>query len=179
MELRRLLPIDAEEYRALMLEAYQNHPDSFTSSVEERAALPIDWWYDRLSPDIHASEIVFGAFLEDKLVGVVGIAFSQRQKTCHKSTLFGMYVKSENRQQGIGRKLMGIAIETAASRQGVMIMQLTVTIGNYYAQKLYESQGFVLFGIEPYAVVVKNGYASKGHMWRRLNPEKLPENGAK
>jgi ribosomal protein S18 acetylase RimI-like enzyme len=178
LELKRLIPMDAEEYRALMLDAYQNHPDSFTSSVEERAALPIDWWHSRLSADIHASEIVIGAHQDDKLVGVVGIAFSQRQKTGHKATLFGMYVRSEYRQHGIGGELVRTALQAAKSRPEVTILQLTVTLGNHTAQKLYESNGFIVFGIEPYAVMLKSGYASKVHMWRRLNPENFPEKKA-
>ena len=47
MKVRRLVPEQAAEYRALMLEAYEAHADAFTSSVAERAALPLDWWQSR------------------------------------------------------------------------------------------------------------------------------------
>ncbi len=34
MTLRRLVPAAASEYRALMLEAYEQHPEAFTSRIE-------------------------------------------------------------------------------------------------------------------------------------------------
>jgi hypothetical protein len=48
MPIRRLVPDDAQAYRALMLEAYERHPDAFTSTATERAALPLSWWEARL-----------------------------------------------------------------------------------------------------------------------------------
>ena len=50
-------------------------------------------------------------------------------------------------------------------------MQLTVTEGNEPAVGLYESCGFVRFGVEPLAVAVGSGYVSKVHMWRRVDAE--------
>lgn len=163
---RRLNLTDVEQYRSIMLEAYEKHPDAFTSSKEERAALPIDWWYARLNPKDDASEIVIGALTGDELVGVVGVTFETRQKIQHKSHLFGMYVKPTMRKSRIGRKLVLAALEEARSHPHVTVMQLTVTDGNQSAQKLYESCGFVTFGIEPYAVTIGQGtYVSKAHMW--------------
>ncbi|MGE5667380.1 MAG: GNAT family N-acetyltransferase, partial [Betaproteobacteria bacterium] len=49
MNVQRLSPQHASSYRALMLEAYAAHPDAFTSTVGERAALPIAWWEARLA----------------------------------------------------------------------------------------------------------------------------------
>ncbi len=46
--IERLTPEYASSYRALMLEAYECHPDAFTSSVAERAQLPLSWWQKRL-----------------------------------------------------------------------------------------------------------------------------------
>jgi len=40
MIIKRLEPSNAADYRALMLEAFELHPDAFTSSHAERAALP-------------------------------------------------------------------------------------------------------------------------------------------
>src|SRR2546422_4033550 len=106
MNVRRLVPANAATYRQLMLEAYEHHPDAFTSSVSERAALPISWWESRLNEDPCASAVVFGAFLEHRLGGVAGLAFETREKARHKATLFGMYVPLEFRQRGLGRKLV-------------------------------------------------------------------------
>jgi hypothetical protein len=48
MDIRRLEAADAPAYRALMLQAYDQEPDAFTSTARERAALPLDWWVSRI-----------------------------------------------------------------------------------------------------------------------------------
>ena len=170
MTIRRLVPEDAIAYRQLMLEAYERHPDAFTSSVSERAALPISWWESRLSEEQQASVVVFGAFDERQLVGVAGLSFETREKADHKATLFGMYVPAEFRHRGVGRELVLTALEHAKGRRRVKVVQLTVTDGNAAAQALYEHCGFVQFGLEPLAVAVGEQFVSKVHMWCNLEP---------
>jgi ribosomal protein S18 acetylase RimI-like enzyme len=169
MEPVRLNPQQAVTYRSLMLEAYERHPDAFTSSVQERAALPLSWWEARLSVAATPGEIVFGSFVNGELVGVAGLSFEQREKAKHKAALFGMYVQDGCRGLGIGGKLVDQVMVCAKSRPGVMVVQLTVTEGNLAAQTLYQRKGFVPFGLEPYAVAVGSGFVAKVHMWCRLN----------
>jgi len=165
MNIRRLIPTDGVAYRQLMLEAYELYPDAFTSSVSERSALPVSWWQARLSDAPEASELVIGAFQANILVGVAGLSFESRDKAKHKATLFGMYVPSEHRHQGVGRRLVLEALTEAMRRRGTKLVQLTVTHGNVAAQSLYERCGFVQFGLEPFAVAVGDGLVSKVHMW--------------
>ena len=165
MTIRRLELMDTHAYRGLMLDAYARHPEAFTSSMEERAALPFAWWQSRVSPEPDAPEIVIGAFRGPLLVGTVGVEFDRRFKARHKAFLFGMYVDPSARRSGIGARLVEAALATARSRPGVGLAQLTVTGGNDAARALYERAGFVVFGDEPYAVAVHGGYVSKLHMW--------------
>jgi RimJ/RimL family protein N-acetyltransferase len=168
MPASRLDPSHAEMYRALMLEAYELHPDAFTSSVAEREKLPLAWWAGRLDEEPLAKEVVFGAFVGEELCGVAGVSFETREKAKHKATLFGMYVPQRHRQHGLGRELVGLVLDGARSRPGTLIVQLTVTEGNAAAQGLYASCGFSPFGTEPYAVRVGSRYVSKVHMWCSL-----------
>src|SRR5215216_3943806 len=101
----RLCPSHAPAYRKLMLEAYASHPDAFTSSVTERAALPQSWWEGRLSDQPDPKEVVFATFDGGNIVGVAGLSFESREKLRHKATLFGMYVPPEFRGKGVGRQL--------------------------------------------------------------------------
>lgn len=174
MPIQRLQPHHAAVYRQLMLEAYALQPDAFTSSVAERAALPLSWWEARLQNTPDTPEMVMGALMDDQLVGVAGIRFGAREKSRHKATLFGMYVRLPYRQIGLGRQLVEAAVNGAKDRPGVEIVQLTVSEGNLVAQTLYERCGFEAFGVEPYAVTldaVDKAYVAKVHMWHGLVPE--------
>jgi RimJ/RimL family protein N-acetyltransferase len=151
-----------------MLEAYAAHPDAFTSTVAERAELPLAWWEARLSAEPAAKDVVFGAFHDGRIAGVVGLSFERREKVRHRATLFGMYVRPPLRGQGLGRQLVLAALNHASERPGVNVVQLTVTEGNGPAVTLYESCGFLRFGVEPLAVAAGSQYLSKVHMWRRV-----------
>jgi len=167
--IRRLGPADAAPYRALMLEAYERHPDAFTSTAAERAALPEAWWHARLDEAADAPDVVLGAFVRGELVGCAGLSFETRAKTRHKSTLFGMYVDGAYRHLGIGRELVMAVLALARQRSGVRLIQLTVTDGNAVARRLYEQCGFAAFGVEPCAVAVGDAFVAKVHMWRALD----------
>lgn len=165
MWIERLGASHALDYRALMLEAYDRHPQAFTSSVRERASMPLSWWESRLTGKL---EVVFGAFVEGKLAGIVGLAFEPREKARHKATLFGMYVSAGVRQHGLGQKLVQAVLDEARTHQGLRLIKLTVTAGNEAAFNLYQRCGFVQFGLEPMAVRVGEEYFDKIHMWREI-----------
>lgn len=171
MPIKRLDPSHVTEYRALMLEAFELHPDAFTSSFAERAALPLTKWESRLKTEPQAAELIFGAFEDGRLAGVVGLSFDSREKVRHKATLFGMYVPHRYRRHGLARQLVQATLAEARSRSGVKIVQLMVTHGNDAAQTLYEQCGFVQFGLEPFAVAVGDRFVSKVHMWCSINNE--------
>ena len=165
MNVQRLSPQHAPAYRALMLEAYAAHPDAFTSTVGERAALPTAWWEARLADGPLPREVVFGATEGSSLQGVAGLSFEPREKARHKATLFGMYVPAVLRGRGVGHGLVTCALDYARARPGVRLVQLTVTHGNAAAERLYRRCGFVEFGLEPHAVFIGDRYVSKLHMW--------------
>ncbi len=172
--IRRLSPTDAAAYRALMLDAYERHPDAFTSSASERAAEPIDWWVQRLRDEAPASGRVIGAFDADAIVGVAGWSLEPREKVRHKALLFGMYVRPERRAAGIGRALVEAVLSDVRTVPDVRAIRLTVTAGNRAAQALYESCGFTAFGLEPMAMRVGERFFDKLHMWRPIDRDSPP-----
>lgn len=151
-----------------MLEAYSQHPEAFTSSYAERAQLPLSWWEERLASDETSKEMVFGCFDNSTLCGVTGLSFETREKARHKAILFGMYVPSNFRRDGLGSALLRHAMAHASTHQGVRVVQLTVTDGNRSAKALYERHGFIQFGLEPFAVAVGSTFVSKAHMWCKV-----------
>ena len=146
MQIQRLTPDDVEQYRALMLEAYERHPQAFTSSVKEREKLPLAWWAARLDGEL---DLLLGAFSEGRLLGIVGLAFELREKARHKATLFGLYVTGTQRNSGLGYRLVQGLLAEAAEYEGLRLIQLTVTAGNEAALALYQRCGFVQFGLNP------------------------------
>jgi len=160
----RLLPHHAPAYRALMLDAYARHPDAFTSSVDERAALPLAWWQARLAQGPDAAEAVWASVAGDVILGVAGLSFERREKVRHKATLFGMYVRPEQRAQGLGRALVQAVLAHARACPHIALVQLTVSEGNAGAMALYRAAGFEAWGCEPLAVRVGDGFVRKWHM---------------
>ncbi|MBC3208111.1 MULTISPECIES: GNAT family N-acetyltransferase [unclassified Pseudomonas] len=165
MWIERLDASHALAYRERMLEAYDRHPQAFTSSVRERAVMPLSWWEGRLTSKL---DVLLGAFDGGTLAGIVGLALEPREKARHKVTLFGMYVSTDFRQQGLGFELVQAALLEAQNHAGLKVIQLTVTAGNDAAFKLYQRCGFIQFGLEPLAVRVGEDYFDKIHMWRQL-----------
>ncbi len=165
---RRLLPTDAPAYRQLMLAAYAQTPDAFTSTVAERDSLPLAWWESRMQDKPDAGEVVFGGFSGDVLAGAAGLMRESREKTRHKATLFGMVVYPAFRRRGLGRNLVEAVLAHARTCEALRVVQLTVTEGNAGAQQLYADCGFVVFGTEPMATTTAAGFASKVHMWREI-----------
>lgn len=116
MLIRKLGVNDAEAYRALMLEAYGAYPQAFTSSVAERARMPLNWWEKRIESPL---DYLLGAFEGGVLAGIVGLAFEPREKARHKVTLFGMYVTEAYQRKGLGHQLVEAALDAARRQPGV------------------------------------------------------------
>ncbi len=169
MNIQRLGPAWAPVYRQLMLDAYARHPEAFTSSPEERAALPLDWWVRRLQEDDQAQEQVWGATRDAELLGVVGLGRETQEKVRHKATLFGLYVPDRYRRLGIAKGLLDELLTHAQGLPGLRVVQLMVTEGNDAALALYRQAGFNLFGSEPQAIAVGDGLLTKLHLWCDLD----------
>lgn len=165
MHITRLQPAHAPAYRTLMLEAYEQAADAFTSTAEERAAEPESFWVQRIA-DPRGMSAAFGAFEGPDLIGTVALEFSAKPKTKHKALVIGMYVRQAARGSGAGRALLDAAIEEARGREGIRLLTLTVTQGNEPAIRLYLAAGFEVFGTEPMAILTPGGYRGKVHMWR-------------
>lgn len=163
MPITTLTAADAAAYRALMLEAYAQAPDAFTTTADERRAEPEAWWIQRIGSAAGLSTS-FGAWQGGHLVGSVALEYASKPKTRHAALVLGMYVQPPQRGQGLGRALMQAAIAAAAARPEVLVLTLTLTEGNVAAQRLYESVGFVAWGTQPHAIRTPAGLKGKVHM---------------
>jgi RimJ/RimL family protein N-acetyltransferase len=161
MDIRLLKPLDAENYRNFRLEALRNNPESFGSSYEEEKENPIETYKGRFQSD---ESFTFGAFENEKLIGVATLVKENKLKLKHKANIFAVYVSPEKRGIGIGKCLMVKAIKKAKDLEGLEQIYLTVVTTNESAKKLYYSLGFEIFGREKRALKLDNTYFDEEHM---------------
>lgn len=162
MRIRRLLPSDAAAFQELRLRGLLESPTAFGSTYEEEV--------ERSTPAIAASlaegsgRNVFGAFIDNKLVGIVGVGREAGLKEMHRGFIRSMYVAPQARCQGVGKALMGEAVNFAKAMPGLRQVTLAVTAGNSAAIAIYEGFGFKVCGTAPEALYVLGQYYDELHM---------------
>jgi ribosomal protein S18 acetylase RimI-like enzyme len=166
---RRLAEEDAASFREIRLAAVTQSPEAFGTTLELAASRPLSWYADRLT-----ESAIFAAFLDGRVVGIVGLRHEDGPKERHKATLWSMFVRAEARGHGIGAALVQAALEHAG-RLGegdsrVEQVVLFVVADNLPAIRLYERFGFTAWGREPRAHKSHGVYADELHMIRFLAP---------
>lgn len=150
--IRQLTPLDASAVRTLRLSALRESPTAFGKSYNEEIVEPLTETEKRLANNL--GSVLLGAYINDALVGTVGIRRESMQKLAHKAGLWGMYVAPPHRGHGVARQLITEALAVAATFGGVRQVTLYVNAVNIGAIALYESLGFVTYGVEPCGMCV-------------------------
>lgn len=148
MDVRLLTEHDAAAFHTLRLIGLRESPTAFGASVEEEASMPPEVVAARLRDGL-PDNVSFGAFVDQTLVGIVGLVRQPQQKAHHWAMIVGLYVAPAARQQGVGRRLVLAALDYARSQPGLEAVTLAVSGGNLQARRLYESLGFVSWGVHP------------------------------
>jgi RimJ/RimL family protein N-acetyltransferase len=161
MSVRILTRADAAAFRELRLRALKEHADAFTSSYEEDMQKPMAATEERLDA---RDNTFWGAFVDGRLQGMVGLTREPRRKNAHKADIVAMYVAPESGRRGLGRALLQAVIDHARTVAGLEQLVLSVTRSNHAAAELYRSTGFVTFGVEPRAIKVAGEYFDKERM---------------
>jgi len=155
IEIRRLGSADAAAYREIRLAGLRDSSEAFGSTFARESAQPLGWFRDRLR-----NTQVFGGFRSMHLIGVAGFVIRAGEKERHKGLLWGMYVRPDARNAGVGRQLVEALIDHA--RDHVEVIQLSLVSGNERARRLYASLGFVEYGIE------KKSLKQDGHYYDEI-----------
>jgi ribosomal protein S18 acetylase RimI-like enzyme len=155
MEIRQVLAKDADKYQEIRLEALQTNPEAFASSYEEEEMYSLERFRSRLQDD---HSYTFGAYEQDKLVGVVSLVVEQKNKIKHRANIYAMYVKPDRRGNGIAKNLMVEAIKMANQLEGIEQVYLSVVSSNEPAKRLYQSIGFKIYGLDKRAIKIDDGY---------------------
>ena len=150
-QMRRLSRADGDAFRAIRLEGLEKHPAAFSASLQEESGHPPAWFADRVE-----GNFVLGMENQGRLVGVAGFYIQGSEKTRHRGTLWGMYVREEARGKGVARRLVeGIL---AHARQHVEEVALSVWDENPAAIACYQSAGFSVTGLDARALKIDGAY---------------------
>lgn len=160
--IRKLDREDAETWASLRREALEAHPLAFGASLPEDPNLLVESVLPRLTSNEDSA--VFGAFVGDSLIGIVGVRRNPGLKERHKAWIWGMYVTPASRRHGAGELLLRTAIHQARSWTGVEQIHLAVSEVAQEARRLYEQHGFQVWGREPRALCWEGHYADESHM---------------
>lgn len=156
MIIRVLEAHDAEAYQALRLKGLETNPEAFGSTYEREVGFSMEHVIERMTPT--KNKFTLGAFIEDRLIAIVTFVRESNVKTEHKGNIFGMYVSSDSRGTGVGKKVLTELIKLAGQQEGLEQINLTVVTSNVPAKKMYESLGFNVFGTEKRALKFNGEY---------------------
>lgn len=166
MVIQRLIPSDVAEYRRIRLRGLRESPTAFGSSFEVEVKRPMKMFVGRLEQE--DGKWTFGAFENNRIVGVVTLIREDGKKERHKASIFGMYVDPEMRRKGIARELLRRAIETAQRVRGLKQLRLSVIETSRAALRLYKSEGFKIYGREEDALLVLGEFYAELFLVREL-----------
>lgn len=165
--IRQLDRADVEAFVTLRRQGLRSHPLAFGASVEDETG----WTPESMVSmfNTRGQSAVFGAVVDERLVGIVGLRRHGARKSEHRAFIWGMYVEPEARRQGVGRQLLAAAIQESRKWRGVLQVQLTVTEAAAGARRLYETSGFRAWGREPRVLCWNGAYADEYHLVLNLD----------
>ena len=103
VEIKKLSADRWKDYRSLRLEALKNDPTAFGSSYGEEMKLSEKEWKRRMKNTLFALS-------DNKPIGMIVYVFQKKAKIKHIANIFGVYVKREFRNRGIGKNLIESAL---------------------------------------------------------------------
>jgi len=107
------------------------------------------------------------AEFKGELIGNIDLTGSKRSKMFHTG-MIGMGIKETWRNQGLGKILIGCALNWAKEKSVIEIVWLDVYSSNEIGYNLYKNMGFELSGIIKGFFKEKHGYIDKVHMYQRI-----------
>jgi ribosomal protein S18 acetylase RimI-like enzyme len=139
VEIRRIPADRWRDYRDLRLEALKSDSPAFGSSFEEEEMFTEDDWKRRIQNALFAMS-------GDTLIGMVVYAFNGRSKTRHIAEIFGVYVSTNHRGEGVGTRMLEHALSQIRKNRRIVKVKLAVNPEQRAAVKLYKKAGFVVVG---------------------------------
>lgn len=151
IEIKILSVDELDDFRTIRLSALKQSPKMFGSTYAVEIEKPLSFFENCLS-----NSTVFGAYHQNKIVGIATLTQEIGAKFSHKAHLSSVFIEPAFQQKGIASVLLRTVIQY--SQQHVEQILLTVANDNKPALILYEKLGFQSYGVELKALKDKDGY---------------------
>lgn len=148
-----ILTVGAESidaYRALRLRGLREHPESFGETPANFEAKSNRQILERIDAQSKLGGFILAATSKlGTLIGTVGLAVNDDEKSRHRAMLWGMYVVPEARNQGVARALIEELWVRAGRVSQLEQIHLAVVTTNQAAYRVYQSMGWMTYGTDP------------------------------
>lgn len=132
-----------KEYKKIYLEELRTVPEAFLNSYEHVLSYPDTHWKTLLTERVGD---IYVAQTAGKIVGMAGITRGAYPKNAHTASLWGVYVRTSYRRNGIARLLLNRIVKDLAVDPAVTKLSLGVISSQVEALALYRSLGFTVAG---------------------------------
>ncbi|MBI5974095.1 GNAT family N-acetyltransferase [Staphylococcus canis] len=147
----------AEDFQNLIIEAYKNEPITFLHEFHYGDHLNLTDLENLLHPNNHNNNLVFGAFSNQKLIGIIELDFLPHPSKRHKAYIQSLYVTPQYRGQSISYKLIDALIQYARCHKVEQLI-LSIASNNIPARVFFNNLGFETFATEEAARKVDDQY---------------------
>ncbi len=162
-------PALSAAYKQLRLRGLQEHPEAFGESASSFADKPLEAIQQQIQTGMRTGGVVLAALSQSgSMVGAVGLAVTDSEKTRHRGLLWGMYVLPEARGQGIATRLIEDLIKRAEEMPQLEQIHLAVVTTNLAAIRIYKALGFSIYGTDPRVIRIESTYFDEYLMVRGL-----------
>lgn len=140
------------QYKKIRLEALLNYPDSFLSTYQQELDLSDQDWVNKIN-----NNMIFGYFIDNQIVGIIGLNLETNPKINHNATIFGMYLNPAYQGKIIASELLN-HVKKIAKNHRVSQIYLGCNAENIRAVNFYKKSGFKIYGTKPNYIKINDKF---------------------
>lgn len=166
MIIRQLNASDSKDFYQVRLLGLELHPEAFGTGADDFRKATDEQVKNQLSSNIQ-NDFSIGAFIDEKLVGVISLKRESKSSVRHKATVWGFFVVPQHRHKKIGKALLEKLIINACEIEGLDYLRAIVTVSDSNIKRIFAAAGFSEYGIETRGI--KQGETYFDQSFVRLN----------